>query len=632
VAPLHECAPATIRTVLRALRLFVTILPLCALGVSGAQAAPAVVTWRLRHSDFLRYERTTVSVVGTQERHGGATIVTVQGHDLNGEGQYAPAAPVVGDLLHILALRLPPPGTRTSHVKFDWTPLETTKLRVKGEVGITQAGPRLVQLAGSYTFKSRGKASRTDRWWYESGSAETEVAFDLTEGVVRHARIEWRYERENMLTSGRGAARTSHGVYELRLKEVVRARPRDFQARVDTAIDRGLVHLRRLQQKDGTFKPQGSYRIGTTALGVLTLTACGVSREDPAVRQALDWIFEQDPKKTYDQATCLLAIDRAYTPEAELKAIAARHPIETYVRKLPAKRMAWVRRTAEALERNASSPGTWGYPSGSRSLLKFDTSNTQYAVLGLRAATHLGYAVREQTWLGVLRYCAIVMERKGPAGIVCLIRRGEGIPDEAKAHLQNLCKIAKVAGFRYSTLERHDHVDGALTCAAISCLVVARHQLQIAQSHKLTRKLKSQINDMLATAWAWLQASWRMDRHPHLASGSWYYYFLYSLERAAVLDAVKRVGGNDWYFEGAMQLLARQTREPDVDEPKEGDGDAGEQDSGKAAPNAKPADPKSKDGAWNRKGAHETAPTCFALLFLKRGTAPLSAPITSTGK
>jgi len=603
---------------LRAFGTLCMILPWCAASLAGAPAAPANLAWRLGRSDFLRYERTKVTVVGTQEKHGGATIVTVQGHDLRDGGQYDPAAPVVGDLLHVLALRLPAAGTLTSRVKFAWAPLETTKLRIKGEIGVTKAGARLVQLAGHYTFKSRGKASREDRWWYESGSAETEVEFDVAEGVVRRARIEWRYERENMLTSGRAAAQTSRGVYELRLKEIVRARPRDFQARVDAAIDRGLVHLRSRQKSDGTFKPQAGYPIGTTALAVLTLTACGVPREDPAVRQALDWIFGQEPKKTYALATCLLAIDRAYTPAAELRAIAARHPIKAYVRDLPPKRRAWVERAAKALERSASSPGTWGYPPGRRSLLKFDTSNTQYAVLGLRAATHLGYPVREQTWLGVVRYCAIVMERKGPAGIVCLIRRGEAIPDEAQAHLQNLCKVARVAGFRYSTLSRHDHVDGALTCAAITCLVVARHQLRLLESHKLNGKLKAEIDDMLATGWAWLQASWRMDRHPRLAGGRWYYYFLYSLERAAVLDAVKRVGGSDWYFEGAMQLLARQTRKP--------------AQAGEAKP--EPGDPKEEnpDGAWNRKGAHETAPTCFALLFLKRGTAPLSAPITSTGK
>ena len=332
--------------------------------------------------------------------------------------------------------------------------------------------------------------------------------------------------------------------------------------------------------------------MGPTSLIVYALVKSGLPPDDPAIGKAVEYLRDLPFNKVYSVGLLIMALDALGGNEND----------------------AWIQGAATWLEDNINPKfDYWGYPKGTP-----DLSNTQYAVLGLRAATHMGYPVREQTWLGVIRYCAIVMEHKGPAGVVSLIRRGEAIPDEARAHLQNLRKVARVAGFRYSTLSRHDHVDGALTCAAITCLVVARHQLRRLESHKLNGKLKAEIDDMLATGWAWLQASWRMDRHPRLAGGRWYYYFLYSLERAAVLDAVKRVGGSDWYFEGAMQLLARQTRRPAQD--------------GEAKP--EPGDPKeeSPDGAWNRQGAHETAPTCFALLFLKRGTAPLSAPITSTGK
>ena len=74
-----------------------------------------------------------------------------------------------------------------------------------------------------------------------------------------------------------------------------------------------------------------------------------------------------------------------------------------------------------------------------------------------------------------------------------------------------------------------------------------------------------------------------------------------------MLDGIKRIGGRDWYFEGAAQLIARQR----------------------------------ENGSWNHKGLStwssggwsdtwkdETPPTCFALLFLKQGTAPLSGTIT----
>lgn len=607
--------------------LLLSTLPL-GLALGAAEAADRGVSWRIGRSDFLRYERTKVTGSGAKEKHSGETIVTLHGHDLT-EGQYSPAAPVIDDLKHMLALRLTHAGSLACPVKFDWRPLQTTKLRVKGEVRITESGPRIVKLEGRYTFKSRGKASREDRWWFDDGSATTEVEFDQKGGVVQRARVEIRYTREDTKKSGPQAIRKAHGVYELRLKQFTRARPKDFQDKVNVAIDRGVKHVRRLQQDDGSFKPHGGYKVGTTALAVLTMTACGVSREDPQVSKALDWLFQQEPVKTYDLATSLLAVDRAYTPAKELKAIAGGHDVEKRVRDLPAKRMAWVRRTAKALEKNASSPGSWGYPPGGRSLLRFDTSNTQYAVLGLRAATYMGYEVREQTWLGVIRHFGVVLERKGPKGTVSLVRRGQAVPDESQAHLLNLRKVPRVAGFRYSTLQSHSHVDSALNCAAISCLLIARHQLRVMRSRKWNAKLAAEVDEMIAIGWAWVQANWRVDRHPRHHGGSWYYYFLYSLERAGMLDGVKRVGGNDWYFEGAMQLLARQTPDPEKPEPKETD-DAKKVEPKKKDPFKESKDSKkaSKDGAWNHKGRDETPPTCFALLFLKRGTTPLSTPIT----
>ena len=58
---------------------------------------------------------------------------------------------------------------------------------------------------------------------------------------------------------------------------------------------------------------------------------------------------------------------------------------------------------------------------------------------------------------------------------------------------------------------------------------------------------------------------------------------------------MKRVGGRDWYFEGATQLLERQNEDGGWD----------------------PEDPKLE--------RDQVPPTCFALLFLRRGARPLAA-------
>ncbi|HEX5135395.1 MAG TPA: hypothetical protein VFY93_00355, partial [Planctomycetota bacterium] len=102
------------------------------------------------------------------------------------------------------------------------------------------------------------------------------------------------------------------------------------------------------------------------------------------------------------------------------------------------------------------------------------------------------------------------------------------------------------------------------------------------------------IEEMILGGWAWLDRNWGMDRNPGHPGGDWYYYYLYSVERAGALTGVKRVGGKDWYLEGAEQLLSRQK----------------------------------ESGAWDEPGDGDTSETCFALLFLKRATTPT----TRTGR
>jgi len=570
------------------------------------------VAWRLGRSDFVRYERVSVRTKDGKEHRGGARVVTVHGHDLGngserGRGQYEPASPVLDDLVQILALRLVDRLEQKSAVKFDWDPRAAAPVRIKGTVTIQEIGPRYVELVGAYDLKGRGKPEQGDRWQIKSGTARTKITWDGKEGVVTKARIEIDYVRRDLQRKGRAAQKEIERVCELTLKSLRRMRPDDFQQSVDQAIERGVAHLRALQRKDGTFKPHDDWEIGTTALATFALLSCGVPRDDPQLERALDWIFEQDPERTYDLAACLLAINRAYTPEKELAAMRRGLPVEKHERDLPAKRMAWVLRAAEDLKNAASSPGTWGYPAKGATRLHYDTSNTQYAVLGMRAAVQLGYAVDERTWIGVLRYCELARERQGPKGVVSIVRRGQAIPDEATAHKLYEVRVPEVAGFRYSNVESHNHVSGSMTCAGISCLLIARHELLRVDCKKLSPKLAKGVDAMIHGAWAWLDAHWAMDRHPEHPKERWYYYYLYCLERAGMLDGIKRIGGRDWYFEGAAQLIARQR----------------------------------ENGSWNHKGLStwggsgwsdtwkdETPPTCFALLFLKQGTAPLSGTIT----
>lgn len=91
----------------------------------------------------------------------------------------------------------------------------------------------------------------------------------------------------------------------------------------------------------------------------------------------------------------------------------------------------------------------------------------------------------------------------------------------------------------------------------------------------------------------WLGKNFDVTRNPRKTSFA-YLYYLYGLERVGMLYGTEKIGIHEWYPEGANHLLATQT-----------------------------------GGIWGGndnfpKGAH--LDTCFAILFLRRGTLPLRPP------
>src|SRR6185295_11293825 len=181
------------------------------------------------------------------------------------------------------------------------------------------------------------------------------------------------------------------------------------------AIDRGVERLRKQQKEDGTFEPHGDWIAGSTGLGLYTLSACGVQRDDPQVAKGLTWLATQDVKRNYELALGLMAMERAYV-EPGNNASEAKAGAE-----MSADRRAWCVKAAARLESQCTSPGSFGYPNGSRELYKVDSSNTQYAALGLRAAARLGIPASEQTWLGFVRHFALCREKDAPRAQVVLV-------------------------------------------------------------------------------------------------------------------------------------------------------------------------------------------------------------------
>ncbi len=546
------------------------------LDVAGAQP----VGWRLATSDVAVFEREKVTLHGGSRRKSGARPFTLHGHELTDGRQYFPASPLRRDLAAIFAFRLPPSDVATEDVDVTREIRKLVPLHIEGRVRSERvADGKTALVTASYAFASTRKAREEHAYKIVDGTAEVRTLFDRDEGVVRSARVDLRYGLIKM-TAPRGTAPTvveEH--FEWTIKEIQRHRYARFQKDVDAAIVSGATWLRKKRTGEGRWKAHKKYDVGTTAFVLLTLLKCDTPRDDPLVTETLDWIFQQNPQKNYERAACLMAIDAAYTPEHEASG-ARPGEARKVVRDVPPKRLEWCKVVASELETAIAAPGSWGYGSGGT----VDSSNTQYAVLGLRSAVHLGIPVTDVTWLGVTQHFEKKREQDGASGSVALVLAGQAIPDESKT-TRDAIPVREVAGFGY----RNNTAYGSMTCAGIGSLAIARHHLRRVDSPKLTAKVDTHIDSMMLGGWAWLDRYWSVDRSPEKSADDWHLYYLYSLERAGILAGVKRVGGKDWYFDGATELLARQKPE----------------------------------GRWS-EGQGEIIDTCFALLFLQRATTPLT--------
>jgi hypothetical protein len=164
----------------------------------------------------------------------------------------------------------------------------------------------------------------------------------------------------------------------------------------------------------------------------------------------------------------------------------------------------------ELLSRGAGDGG-FSYRPGSGSS---DLSNTQYAALGLRAAHAIGLQVKDSVWRRLL-------------GRVLGDDTGDG-------------------GFSY---QEKGASYSSMTVAGIAVLEICK------QHQKLSQYEGNEAARALQGAWAW------MDRHaPDLQDPktNWLFYFLYGLERAAILSEREKVGDLDWYRAGAETLLRLQ--------------------------------------------------------------------------
>jgi len=435
---------------------------------------------------------------------------------------------------------------------------------------------------------------------------------------------------------------------------------------IDKAVSKGVEYLKSKQSADGSWTDSVSalesrYPEGTTALVLFALLKSGVKPNDPCIRKGFAYLRGKPFKAVYSVSCLILALAALYAPpepeqtERKKDGKKGKKMRTEVIKETPEQRIRkrwqkahpmdkkWLQDAVEWLL-SKQQTNIWRYPGGipggetpdspgTGDLAGMeDFSNTQYAMLALYAAMRLGVPVPRSVFVKVSDYCLRNQQKDGPevdwfpvpaadfdiSKLKALERKirkemfkawkeeqrarkrkekpkGDATKPRTEVVKMNPYKDKrfgaekkkmKARGWAYLPNNTKEPFCGSMTTSGVAAMVICKMALEGTAYYKKNIK---RINQSIRDGAAWLAHNFTVSTNPG-KPGIWHYYYLYGLERAGVLALCQWFGKNDWYAKGANFLVGAQQA----------------------------------DGSWPAGGnVGALSNTCFALLFLKKATAPV---------
>jgi len=274
---------------------------------------------------------------------------------------------------------------------------------------------------------------------------------------------------------------------------------------VEQAIKVGVRYLLKAQKGDGSWGTSS----GESALVTLALLTAGESPESEPILRGIRYLLDHRPAP--QQATYAISLTTMVLSAAD-----------------PKKYKAEIAAGAEWLEVAQNGVGGWTYNTSGGRGGGGDNSNSQYALLGLNAASEAGFAVQPEVWFRARRYWESSQNFDGSWGYV-----GRG------------------------------SASGSMTCAGISSLIITGLRQVRSREQLVGNRIEGcgeeAVSPSLQRAIDWM--SIHFDVTQNIGNGgTWHYYYLYGLERVGRLSGRRFFGNNDWYREGAAYLVGMQDK------------------------------------------------------------------------
>ncbi|MCC6783911.1 MAG: hypothetical protein IT457_13795 [Planctomycetes bacterium] len=441
-----------------------------------------------------------------------------------------------------------------------------------------------------------------DVWTHRfEGRIVIERRFDPERGAV--GRFTSRIEGRMAALRGDDANRAAEFVLveDWNLVRVRSNRDVDFEAQVAAAIRRGGEKLRAelgdLDRPPLRNQPDDAhtYNSGRLALALLAMIHADLPRNDPVLVRGMDELRRRRFNDTYSTAHAIMALEAWYAPRGELEELRSGSIDRPRVRQLnDADRQlmaAWV----EILMRNVDTRVDrgylmrWNYTGEGR----YDHSVNQYGLLGLYSARLCGIEVPATVWTSAANHL-IADQEKPRAELKLELTTYQQLEKLRAGGTSTGARGTNPAGWSYQSPKSEsvpNPIYGSMTCAGIAGLTICLAGMRDAGLDRMD--LEAAGERAVRRGFAWLAENFTVHSNADRVHQPyyWVYYYLYGLERACELSRVALINGRDWYYEGALTLLALQQG----------------------------------DGGW--PGDHHpdevTERTAMAVLFLKKSSTPV---------
>ncbi len=285
---------------------------------------------------------------------------------------------------------------------------------------------------------------------------------------------------------------------------------------VERAISDGVRFLKSKQRDDGSWPDiEGDSRSGMTSLVTLALLTAGEPVDSQTITRSLNLLRKLKPED----------LRSTYAIGLQTMVFAAADPVQDRLR--IAANVDWLERAQIKPGDAVFWPGTWTYTDQKRK--NGDNSNTQYALLGLHAASEAGVPVKAEVWAVSRMYFERSQKKDGSWAYH---------PDSPAS-------------------------SASMTCSGLSSLIISGMRRYQGQEYldgvAIKNCGKGTTNPSLKGGIDWLARNFEVGEN-FGAGQQWKFYYLYGLERVGRLAGIRFFGTHDWYRLGAEELVHSQDR------------------------------------------------------------------------